>query len=92
MYRDKTVAVIIPAYNEEKLIGKVLQTMPPFVDHIVVVDNASRDRTGKVSKDYQKKETRIIYLRNEKNEGVGGSIVTGWLLTSIPEFLRISGC
>jgi glycosyltransferase involved in cell wall biosynthesis len=78
MYRDKTVAVIIPAYNEEKLIGKVLQTIPPFIDHIVVVDDASRDRTGEVIKGYQKKEPRIIYLRNERNEGVGGSIVTGY--------------
>lgn len=78
MYRDKTVVVIIPAYNEEKLIGKVLQTIPPFIDHIVVVDDASRDRTGEVIKDYQKKEPRIIYLRNERNEGVGGSIVTGY--------------
>jgi glycosyltransferase involved in cell wall biosynthesis len=78
MYRDKTIAVIIPAYNEEKLIGKVLQTIPPFIDHIVVVDDASRDRTGEVIKDYQKKEPRIIYLCNERNEGVGGSIVTGY--------------
>jgi glycosyltransferase involved in cell wall biosynthesis len=78
MYRDKTVAVIVPAYNEEKLIGKVLQTIPPFIDHIVVVDDASRDRTGEVIKGCQKKEPRIIYLRNERNEGVGGSIVTGY--------------
>ena len=78
MYRDKTIAVIIPAYNEEKLIGKVLQTMPAFVDHIVVVDDASRDRTGEVVKDYQKEESRIIYLRHERNEGVGGAIVTGY--------------
>jgi glycosyltransferase involved in cell wall biosynthesis len=52
MYRDKTVAVIIPAYNEEKLVGKVLQTIPLLIDHIVVVDDASRDRTGEVIKDY----------------------------------------
>ena len=48
MYRDKTIAVIVPAYNEEKLIGKVLETIPTFIDHIVVVDDASRDRTGEV--------------------------------------------
>ena len=46
MYRDKTIAVIVPAYNEEKLIGKVLETIPSFIDHIVVVDDASSDRTG----------------------------------------------
>ena len=78
MYRERTVAIIIPAYNEEKLIGKVLQTMPAFIDHIVAVDDASCDRTGEVVKDYQKEESRIIYLRHERNEGVGGAIVTGY--------------
>ena len=78
MYRGKTVAAIVPAYNEEKLVGKVIETMPAFVDHIVVVDDASLDGTGEIVKDYQKRETRLIYIRHEKNEGVGGAIVTGY--------------
>jgi len=78
MYRDKTIAVIIPAFNEEKLIGKVLESMPGFVDHIVVVDDASRDRTGEITQTYQKGERRITYIRHPKNKGVGGSIVTGY--------------
>jgi len=78
MYRNKTIAVVIPAYNEEKLIGKVLQTIPPFVDHIVVVDDASRDRTGEVVKARQKEDSRIIYILHRKNEGVGGAITTGY--------------
>ena len=45
MYRGKTIVVIVPAYNEEKLIGKVIETIPAFVDHIVVIDDASRDQT-----------------------------------------------
>jgi glycosyltransferase involved in cell wall biosynthesis len=78
MYRDKTIAVIVPAYNEEKLVGKVLKTVPPFVDHIVVVDDASSDRTGEVVKANQEEDSRIIYLRHPRNEGVGGAIVTGY--------------
>jgi len=78
MYRDKTIAVIVPAFNEEKLIGKVLKTISAFVDHIVVVDDASRDRTGEVVEDHQEKDPRIVYLRHSKNEGVGGAIVTGY--------------
>lgn len=78
MYRGKTIAVIIPAYNEERLIGKVLETLPAFVDHIVVVDDASIDRTGEVVKDLQQEDSRIIYLCHTKNEGVGGAIVTGY--------------
>jgi glycosyltransferase involved in cell wall biosynthesis len=78
MYRDKTIAVIVPAYNEEKLIGKVLETIPTFIDHIIVVDDASRDRTGEVVKAHQQEDSRIIYLCHTKNEGVGGAIVTGY--------------
>jgi glycosyltransferase involved in cell wall biosynthesis len=78
MYRDKTIAVIIPAYDEEKLIGKVLQTTPTFIDHIVVVDDASSDQTGEIVKVHQEKDSRIIYLRHPRNEGVGGAIVTGY--------------
>ncbi len=78
MYQGKTVAVIVPAYNEEKLIGKVLQTVPPFIDHIVVVDDASEDRTAEVVEEYQKEDPRIHSLHLTKNEGVGGAIVTGY--------------
>ena len=78
MYRDKVIAVIVPAYNEEILIGKVLRTVPTFVDRIVVVDDASSDGTGEVVKALQKEDSRIIYLHHPKNEGVGGAIVTGY--------------
>ena len=78
MYRDRTVAVIVPAFNEEKLIGKVLQTVPPFVDHIVVVDDASHDRTAEVVKLHQNGEPRMVYIKHPKNVGVGGAIVTGY--------------
>jgi glycosyltransferase involved in cell wall biosynthesis len=78
MYQDKTIAVIVPAYNEEKLIGKVLETVPNFIDRIIVVDDASSDGTGEVVKAYQQEDSRIIYLRHPRNEGVGGAIVTGY--------------
>lgn len=78
MYRDKTIAVIIPAYNEERLIGKVLKTIPTFVDHIVVVDDASSDQTDEVVKAHREEDARILYVRHSRNEGVGGTIATGY--------------
>jgi glycosyltransferase involved in cell wall biosynthesis len=78
MYRGKTVGVIVPAYNEEKLIGKVLRTVPSFVDHVIVIDDASPDRTGEVVKEHQEGDSRIVYLRLKRNEGVGGAIVAGY--------------
>ena len=41
--------MVVPAYNEEKLIERVLDTMPAFVDRIIVVDDASTDATGRAA-------------------------------------------
>lgn len=46
MLNGKTVAVVVPAYNEEEQICIVVNTMPPFVDKIVVVDDHSTDSTA----------------------------------------------
>jgi glycosyltransferase involved in cell wall biosynthesis len=56
MYQEKITAVIIPAYNEKKLIGNVLERIPAFINHIVVVDNTSHDQTEEVVKVHQKEE------------------------------------
>ena len=52
--------------------------MPSFIDHIVVVDDASTDSTGEIVKAQQQDEPKIIYIRHLKNEGVGGAIITGY--------------
>ena len=48
MLFNKTVAVVVPAYNEEKQIARVLATMPEFVDRIIVVNDCSSDNTADV--------------------------------------------
>lgn len=45
MYRNHCIGVVVPAYNEELLIGRSLESMPDFVDHIVVVDDCTRATT-----------------------------------------------
>ena len=47
MYRGLSVAIVVPAHNEERLIARTVATMPDFVDHIIVVDDASSDGTGR---------------------------------------------
>ncbi|KAF0187926.1 MAG: family 2 glycosyl [Desulfobulbaceae bacterium] len=47
MYRGQTIAVVIPALNEENNIGPVIRSLPSFVDFIVVGDNGSTDNTAK---------------------------------------------
>lgn len=79
MYGDKTVCVVVPAYNEEKLIGRVIETMPDYVDKIVVVDDKSTDRTGEIVRQAaQQANGRLILIQHDKNQGVGGAIATGY--------------
>jgi len=51
MYRNKTVSVVIPCYNEEEGIRYVIGKMPEFVDEVVVVDNNCTDRTAEVARE-----------------------------------------
>lgn len=51
MYKSKSICVVVPAYNEEKLIRRTVETMPEFVDQIVVVDDCSTDRTAEIVKE-----------------------------------------
>ena len=52
MLYNKTVAVVVPAYNEETQIGMVIETMPEFVDRIVIINDCSQDKTAEVVRSY----------------------------------------
>jgi glycosyltransferase involved in cell wall biosynthesis len=52
MYKNFSIAAVVPAHNEETQIGMVIETMPEYIDHIVVVDDESPDRTSEVVKEY----------------------------------------
>jgi glycosyltransferase involved in cell wall biosynthesis len=52
MLMNKTVAVVVPAYNEEKQIRRVIETIPDFVDRIIIVDDCSKDKTAEVVSEY----------------------------------------
>src|SRR5262245_53125750 len=46
----KRVAVVVPAYDEELLLPQTLASIPPFVDRVYVVDDASRDGTSQAAR------------------------------------------
>lgn len=77
MWKEQRVAVVIPAFEEERLLGHTLATVPDFVDCIVVVDDGSRDGTWKRLEELR--DGRVIAVRHAKNRGVGAAIVTGYL-------------
>jgi glycosyltransferase involved in cell wall biosynthesis len=78
MYKDKSVSVIIPCFNEENQVASVIETIPAFVDKIVVIDDNSKDKTLEVLKKLQTSNDKIILIENKKNQGVGGSMASGY--------------
>ena len=78
MYLNKTIAVAVPAYNEEKLIARTLKEIPDLVDKMIIVDDASSDDTAEIIKELAKNDQRIQLIQHEENQGVGGAIVTGY--------------
>jgi len=76
MLDGKRVAVVVPAHDEEKLIAETIRSIPDFVDRILVVDDASRDRTTEVVRGLG--DSRVGLLEHERNLGVGAAIITGY--------------
>lgn len=76
MYREKTIALVIPARNEEKLILQTLKNVPGFVDKVYVIDDGSRDNTGKYVGDCPDK--RVELLTHDRCLGPGAAIITGY--------------
>src|SRR5690349_789425 len=72
------LAVVVPAYNEERLLPRTLTSVPRFVDDVIVVDDASTDRTYEVAS--SRADGRIRVHRQPLNRGVGAAIVTGYRL------------
>jgi glycosyltransferase involved in cell wall biosynthesis len=72
----KRVAVVVPAHDEEELIGGTLAGIPEFVDRVYVVDDHSRDET--VTRAQEAGDARVEVISHPQNEGVGAAIVTGY--------------
>ena len=66
MLEGKKIGVVIPAHNEEKLIGRVIETMPAFVDRMIVVDDCSTDGTrGIVEKLSIDRPDRVLLIGHD---------------------------
>jgi glycosyltransferase involved in cell wall biosynthesis len=76
MLHGHRVFSIVPSHDEAAFVGRVVQTMPAYVDHIVVVDDASRDGTAEAAETAG--DARVVVLRHSRNLGVGAAIATGY--------------
>jgi glycosyltransferase involved in cell wall biosynthesis len=78
MFEGSSIAVVVPCYREETQIRGVIETMPSFVDRIIIVDDRSPDATADVVRDCMKTDARVELLVHEENRGVGAGIATGY--------------
>src|SRR5262245_46770426 len=76
MFSGLSVAVVIPAFNEERAITRTVRAVPGLADRVIVVDDASRDRTGVLAARLRRRGMEVV--RHEANRGVGGAIVSGY--------------
>jgi glycosyltransferase involved in cell wall biosynthesis len=84
VYRNSSVAVVVPAYNEEGFVGDVVRGIPAYVDKIYAVDDRSTDGTWEELRACAEQVNaegdgeRVVPIRHERNRGVGGAIKTGY--------------
>jgi glycosyltransferase involved in cell wall biosynthesis/ActR/RegA family two-component response regulator len=78
VFRENNICVVVPAFNEELLIGPTLESIPDYIFRIYAVDDSSTDRTSEIIRKCAEKDTRIIHIRHDKNQGVGASIASGY--------------
>ena len=77
MYKNKRIGVIVPAFNEEKFIGTVIDNMPVYIDSIYVVNDASTDQTREIILNRATQNSKVIVIDRTVNGGVGASILSG---------------
>ena len=76
MLEERQVAVVVPAHDEEELIAETIGGIPPFVDRVYVVDDASTDATAERARGTG--DARVTVIAHDRNRGVGAAIVTGY--------------
>ncbi|MBP1928340.1 glycosyltransferase involved in cell wall biosynthesis [Methanolinea mesophila] len=77
-YRNQKIAVVVPAFNEELLIGDALSSIPDFINTIYAVDDCSTDQTMNIIQEYSLIDKRIVPIHHEINGGVGKAITSGF--------------
>ena len=73
---EKRIAVVIPAYQVEKKIVSVIESLPDFITFFVVVDDASTVAVSTLLSEVA--DPRLTLIRHKTNQGVGGAMLTGY--------------
>jgi glycosyltransferase involved in cell wall biosynthesis len=76
IFNQFNIGVVVPAYNEERLLPDTISGIPDYVTRIYIIDDGSTDNTPEIIKTI--KDLRVKSVRHETNKGVGASIITGY--------------
>jgi glycosyltransferase involved in cell wall biosynthesis len=74
--RGVRIGVVVPAYRVAGEIERVLRGIPPFVEKVIVVDDASPDDTA--ARVERSRDPRVVLVRHAENRGVGGASTSGF--------------
>lgn len=92
MYKQRKIAVVVPAYNEQDHVLQVVKSIPMWVDYVIVVDDCSQDQTATKIKALL--NTRISLIKNGRNQGVGGATMLGFqqaMLYNVDIVVKVDG-
>ncbi len=78
LFRNSKICIVVPAHNEERNLATVIRTIPDYCTAIVVVDDLSTDDTSAIAERERETDPRVVLIRHEVNQGVGGAIASGY--------------
>lgn len=84
------INVVVPVYNGEEGLGRLCDTLvaQSYDDfRVMIIDNASEDRTGEIARNYATRDSRFIYFRNHKNMGFTFSYTRGFYASLDCEYM-----
>ncbi len=86
-----SVTAIIPAFNEAKMIGGVLEILRQVdgLEEVIVVDDGSTDRTCEAARKMANLDGRVRVIRHPYNRGKGQAVFTGWQAAKTPFLLLL---
>ncbi len=79
MFKDKSISVVIPTFNDGILLRRTLKGVPSYVDNIIVVNDGSKEETSNIISECSKSDKRVHCIYHELNMGLGQSLIDGYI-------------
>jgi glycosyltransferase involved in cell wall biosynthesis len=84
VFRGRSIAVVVPAFNEADKLANTIRSIPGFVDTVIVVDDASTDGTAAIARRLARRTSNghgrrgLVVIEHPRNRGVGAAIASGY--------------